>query len=447
VSFNAWLLLVGALVLCLALCSAWIRRSPISVTSLYLGIGVALGPWGVDLLSLDVPRASTWLEHTTEILLVVSLFIGGLRLRLPPSHPTWGPVYRLAAPLMILTIIGVAAFCHFVLGLNPALALLVGAILAPTDPVLAGEVTVGHAGDRDRLRYALSGEAGLNDGAAFPFVVLSLLLLHTGATTENLTTWALHRVAWAVPAALICGFVLGRLVGRVAIALRSRNQETAAPTDFLALALILLAYASAEAIGAWGFLAAFAAGVGLRAAEKGTVEESPHPDARAEEEPHPPAETLVEPNTVTSQEMQQPAVAAGVLVAEVFTFGDTIERLVEALLVVLIGISLASHWDVRGFVLGLVLIAIIRPPLTMLCLAGSALSGVQRALIGWFGIRGIGSLYYLAYACTHGLSMDAGGEVAGLVITAVTTSIVVHGVSCQPLMEWYERRNPSREAR
>jgi NhaP-type Na+/H+ or K+/H+ antiporter len=405
---------------------------------------VALGPWGAGLISLDLSRESAWLERATEIILVVSLFIGGLRLRLPPGHQAWRAAYRLAGPLMMLTIVGVAVFCHFVLGLNPALALLVGAILAPTDPVLAGEVTVGHAGDRDRLRYALSGEAGLNDGTAFPFVMLSLLVLGTPLTIENVTAWTFHRIVWAVPAALITGFLLGRLVGRAAIALRSRTQDTAAPTDFLALALIVLAFASAEAIGAWGFLAAFAAGVGLRAAEKGTVEKDPHPEAPAEQRHHPPAETLVAPNIVTSQEIQQPAVAAGVLVAEIFTFGDTIERLVEVMLVVLIGISLAVHWDVRGFVLGIVLIAIVRPPLTLICLARSPLSGMQRALIGWFGIRGIGSIYYLAYACTHGLSSGDSGKIADLVISAVATSIVLHGVSSQPLMNWYESRNRPR---
>jgi NhaP-type Na+/H+ or K+/H+ antiporter len=285
----------------------------------------------------------------------------------------------------------------------------------------------------------LSGEAGLNDGTAFPFVMLALLLLATTATPDAISKWALHRIVWAVPAALALGFLLGRLVGKVAIAFRARTRDTAVPTDFLALALILLAYAVAESIQAWGFLAVFAAGVGLRAAEKITVERDPHPDVPAEKQAHPPAETLVAPHTVTEQEIKQPAVAAGVLVAEVFSFGDTIERLVEALLIVLLGISLATHWDARGVLLGFALILIVRPPATLLALAGSPLSRSQRMLIGWFGIRGIGSVYYLAYACTHGVGIASATEISNLVIPAVATSVVIHGLSSQPLMQWYER--------
>jgi NhaP-type Na+/H+ or K+/H+ antiporter len=324
--------------------------------------------------------------------------------------------------------------------LSPALTVLLGAILAPTDPVLAGAVTVGHANDRDRLRYALSGEAGLNDGAAFPFVVLGLMLLEMDLTRGEIVAWSVQRIVWAIPAGLVVGFFLGRLVGSAAIRLRARNRDTAAPTDFLALALIALAYAVADAIGAWGFLAVFAAGIGLRRAEIRTVEDDPHPDAPASSITHPPAETLVSPNVVTEREMAQPAVAAGVLVAEVFSFGDTVERVLEVLLVVIVGISLATHWDVRGVGLAFLLMVLIRPPLCFLALVRAPLTPVQRGLIGWFGIRGIGSLYYLSYAFSHGLGGAAARELADLTLTAVAISIILHGVSAQPAMQWYERR-------
>jgi NhaP-type Na+/H+ or K+/H+ antiporter len=317
---------------------------------------------------------------------------------------------------------------------------LLGAILAPTDPVLAGTVTVGHSQDHDRLRYALSGEAGLNDGTAFPFVVLGLLWLHGPLGMSDLATWFSLELLWAVPAGLIVGFVLGRIVGSAAITLRSRNRDTAAPTDFLALALIALSYVGANAIGAWGFLSVFAAGIGLRRAEIRTIEASPHPDSRHRSEDHPPAETLVEPNTVTESELGEPAVAAGVLVAEVFSFGDTVERLLEVLLVVLVGVSLASHWNLDGALLGLALFVLVRPPATLLLLIGTPLTVLQRLLVGWFGIRGIGSLYYLCYALTHELEGAAARQIADLALSVVATSIVVHGLTSQPLMHWYERR-------
>jgi sodium/hydrogen antiporter len=440
-NFTGWLTAIGALLLTMALASAWIRRLPISTAAIYLGVGCLLGPWGLDLLRIDLTDSATWLERFTEIAVILSLFIGGLRLRLPLLDPEWRSAYRLASIVMLASIAGVALVAALAFDLSPALAVLLAAILAPTDPVLASSVTVGHSQDSDRLRYALSGEAGLNDGTAFPFVVLGLLLLAGDSDSGTFLGWAAHRLLWAVPAGLAIGYTLGRLIGSAAIALRARNRETAAPTDFLALALIALSYTAAEYAGAWGFLSVFAAGLGLRGAEVHTVETDPHPKADpSSNDAHPPAETLVEPNTVTEREMKEPAVAAGVLVAEVFSFGDTLERMLEVLLVVIVGVSLAQHWDPRALLLGAALIVVIRPLSTMLLLIGSPITRLQRALVGWFGIRGIGSLYYLGYALAHGVTGSKANELADLVLSVVAISIVVHGLTSQPLMEWYERR-------
>ncbi len=439
-TFLGWISLGGALLLAMAFSSAWIRRMAVSTASIYLGVGVLIGPWGFDLLRLDLTKPSAWFEHFTELAVVFSLFVGGLRLRLPFRDPAWHSAWRLASVVMLISIAGVAVIAWWLFDMPLALALLVGAMLAPTDPVLASSVTVGHSQDHDRLRYALSGEAGLNDGAAFPFVVLGLLLLETQFGMGDLARWATIKLLWAIPAGLVIGFVFGRVVGRAAIALRARSRDTSAPTDFLALALIALSHAFATVVGAWGFLSVFAAGIGLRRAEIRTVEESPHPESSdREDEPHPPAETMVAPNTVTRKEIAEPAVAAGVLVAEVFSFGDTVERMLEMLLVVLLGVTLATHWSWQGVALGLALIVVVRPPATMLCLMGSPLSKIQRALIGWFGIRGIGSLYYLAYALNHGLTGELSHKVAGITVSAVVTSIVIHGLTSLPLMSWYER--------
>ena len=443
-SFIGWMAVVGALLLTMALSSALIQRLPISTAAIYLGFGCAIGPWGLDLLRIDLSNNAPWIERLTEIAVILSLFIGGLRLRLPLRHLAWRAAYRLASVVMVATIAGIALCAWLLLDLHPALALLLGAILAPTDPVLASSVTVGHSQDNDRLRYALSGEAGLNDGAAFPFVVLGLLLLGP-VSISQIVGWGGLRLLWAVPAGLALGYGLGRLVGAAAISLRARHRDTAAPTDFLALALIALAYSSATAIGAWGFLAVFAAGIGLRHAEVVTVREDPHPQAKQKPaEAHPPAETLVSPNTVSEQQIAQPAVAAGVLVAEVFSFGDTLERMLEVLLVVIVGISLANHWDPRGFILAVALIVVVRPAATLLLLARTPTTGLQRILLGWFGIRGIGSVYYLAFALTHGVQSAAGQELADMTISIVAASIVVHGLTSQPLMAWYDRRHSKR---
>jgi sodium/hydrogen antiporter len=443
-TFTMWTALGGALLLTMALSSAWIQRVPLSTAAIYLGVGIAIGPWGFDLVRIDLTDASPWLERFTEIAVVLALFIGGLRLRLPLRDPAWHAAHLLASLVMLASIAGVAAIAWWVFDFEPAMALLIGAILAPTDPVLAGAVTVGHSHDHDRLRYALSGEAGLNDGAAFPFVVLGLMLVGTDVGATQLAIWSIENILWAIPAGLVVGLVLGRVVGRAAIVLRSRSRDTVAPTDFLTLALIALSYTIANAIGAWGFLSVFAAGIGLRRAELRTVESDPHPEERENvRRAHPPAETLVSPNIVTEKELSEPAVAAGVLVAEVFSFGDAMERILEVLLVGLVGVALASHWDSRGAFIGLALILLIRPPATLLCLLGSPTTPLQRGLIGWFGIRGIGSVYYLAYALSHGVTGPAARELADITLTAVAMSIIAHGLTAQALMSWYDRRGQS----
>ena len=172
--------LVGALLLLMALSSAYVRRLPITTSTIYLAIGLLISPFGLDLIDVNFVEWRVWFEHLTEIALIVSLFIGGLKLRLPLKNPAWTAAYRLAAPVMFACIAGVAVFAHFVFGFDWAAAFLLGAVLAPTDPVLASTVSVDDASDHDRMRYGLSGEAGFNDGAAFPFVVFALMWAEYG---------------------------------------------------------------------------------------------------------------------------------------------------------------------------------------------------------------------------------------------------------------------------
>jgi NhaP-type Na+/H+ or K+/H+ antiporter len=451
-SYLAWMAVSGCLLLTMALSSAYIKRLPISTSLVYLALGIALGPLGFGAVSIDV-RHAAWFERLTELAVIVSLFVCGAKLRLPVGAPAWRAPLRLAGPLMLVTIAGVTAFAHWGLDLPLGAALLLGAVLAPTDPVLASAIAVESASDRDRMRYGLSGEAGLNDGTAFPFVILGLLWLEHGGPGEWLSGWALHRLLWAVPVGLLLGYVLGRLLGRLAVHIRARERDTAAPSDFLALAIIALAYVGAETIGAWGFLSVFASGLGLRHAESMLVREFPHPavagrDQRAapaerpavvitpgaHDESHPPAEDLVA--KVSAEELQEPSVAAGTLLAEVLSFGDTAERMLEVLLVLLVGIALVQHWDTRAFAMAFVLMVLIRPFGTLL---GTPTTFAQRALIGWFGVRGIGSLYYLAYALSHGLPEEFAAEVSALTLSIVCISVAVHGTSAQPLLKRYER--------
>lgn len=450
-SFLGWVTLCGLLLLAMALSSAYIRRLPVSTAAIYLAFGLAIGPLGFEWIALDFAKAAPWLERLAEIAIAIALFVGGLKLRLPLRHPAWSAAFRLAAPLLLLTIAGVAAVAHWLLGVPWPYAMLLGAILAPTDPVLAGTVTVNDAGDEDRMRYGLSGEAGLNDGMAFPFVLFALAWIDQGEVGGWVGPWALQRIVWGVPVALVLGFFLGRGVGRLAIWLRSHHRDTNAPSDLLALALIALAYVAAEWIGALGFLSVFAAGVGLRHAEMRVVARTPHPEHAAtgtaeDASAHPPAEQLVPP-TVEPEALKEPAVAAGVLVSEAMSFGDAVERVLEVALVVVVGVFVATHWDPRALLLGGALIVIVRPLGSAITLARSPTTGRQRWLMGWFGIRGIGSLYYLAYALDHGVAGRYADTLVDFTITTVAMSIVLHGMSAQPLLARYERALARRCAR
>jgi len=405
---------------------------------------VLIGQLGIGLWEMEFLHIAGWMEHLTEVAVLVSLFVSGLKLRMPLRHPAWKSAYVLAGPVMLACIGGVTLLCHYLFGLSWGVAVLIGAILAPTDPVLASLVQVNDARDSDRLRYGLSGEAGFNDGTAFPFVVFGLMLIAQGQLEADwVGEWALHRLLWAVPAGLLIGFLLGKLVGRVAIYLRARHTDTAmSPNDSLALALIALAYVGAELAGAWGFLAVFAAGLGLRHAEIAAADDSATPSEELINDavPHL-AEGGLAPRALSLDDRQlgQPQVAAGVLMGDVLAFGGQLERSLEVLLVTMLGVLVSVHWDWRAVPLGLALFLLIRPLSVMLLMPRRYLDRAQCLTAGWFGIRGIGSLYYLSYAVTHGLLPDEAQTIIGLVLSVVALSIVLHGLSTQPLLRRYER--------
>lgn len=454
-SFSEWCLVLGALALVSAVGSAHLRRLPLSEPLIFLVAGLALGSVGG--VSLNLADNAHWLERVAEVVVIVSLFVGGLKLRLPLGHRAWRAAYRLAGPAMLLCIAGIALAGAWLLGLTPATALLLGAILAPTDPVLADEFAVSDARDQDRLRYGLSGEAGLNDGAAFPFVVLGLLLIeHGGQWGGWVGGWALERLLWAVPAGLVLGYALGYGGGRLVVAVRQRTADRTATSDLLLLALVGLSYGLAEMIHAWGFLSVFAAGVGLRRAEvwlgrpqpglrdvadldsaEGAKHQPVQPQLRAPDSD--PAETLVEP-WLHPQALRDTRVASGLVVREVLSLGEALERLFVLAAVLLVGVLLAENWDWRGVRLGLVLFLLIRPLAVGLALQGTPTSRYQRLLMGWFGIRGLGSLYYLFYAVGEGVGAERAAELGALTLSVVALSVALHGVSATPLLRLYERR-------
>jgi NhaP-type Na+/H+ or K+/H+ antiporter len=443
-TFTVWVAVLGAVLLTLALTSSYLRWMPVTTSAMCLVLGVAIGPMGLGVLKLDISDSSVWMEHLTEVAVVFSLFVSGLKLRLPLKDRTWRVAYGLAGPVMILCIAGLCLALHYLFGLGWGVSMLIGAMLAPTDPVLAALVQVNDARDDDRVRFGLSGEAGLNDGTAFPFVILGLLMLHEDGS-GFLGDWLLRNVLWAVPAGLLVGYWMGRGIGKLTLSMRIRNADsTLSPNDYLALALIALAYVVAEWIQGYGFLSVFAAGLGLRQAE-----------VKSTDEAAPPAEHLVQPvvghETVDPQQavlgdtesLDDSQLAAGVMMSDMLAFGSLVERSMEVFLVTLLGVVMATHWDSRALLISALLFIVIRPLSVLIVPWRRLLDTSQRLLIGWFGIRGIGSLFYLFFALNHELQPEVAQLCINLTLSVVALSILVHGVTTQPTLAWYERHKKS----
>jgi sodium/hydrogen antiporter len=407
---HQWFLLVGALLVAMAFASGPVQRLPLSPAMLYLAVGFAIGPRGLDWLDVDIVNDADVVRLLAEIAVLVTLFSVGLRLRVTDYRTAWQAPLLLATAGMIVTTLLAAAGAMALLELSFASALLLAAMLAPTDPVLASDVQIRKPGDRDRVRLALTAEGGLNDGTAFPFLMLALGLLGLHPLGHLGLRWAAVDLVWATVAGLALGWLSGSVVARVLRAV----QRSGSPTElveFLVLGVIALIYGLALALKSYGFLAVFAGGLAIA---KGL-----HSDGSASERTDP-----------------------AKLRARLAAWTAQGERLCEVALVILVGVLLGHiEWTPMavGFVAVLVLVA--RPIAVLVTAPRQAFDLHQRRLVAWFGIRGIGSLYYLAYALDHAVPDELARTLADVALLTIAASIALHGVSATPLMDWYERRS------
>jgi NhaP-type Na+/H+ or K+/H+ antiporter len=422
-----WFLLVGGLLLVMGLTPSFIKRLPVTSAIIYLSIGLLVGPTLLNAFHFNPLKESALLEVLTEVAVLISLFTAGVKMPAPMQFDRWRTPLLLASTSMVLTVAMVAAFAHYVLGLSIGAAVLLGAIVAPTDPVLATDVQIRHPGDRDRLRFNLTCEAGMNDGSAFPFVMLGLGLLGLHDLGDFGLRWVLVDVLWATVAGIAIGVVLGSALGRLGWTLRSRRFDHELMDDFLGLGLIGVVYGLSELVNAWGFLAVFFAAVSLRQTEVRLI------SARAANVEkglagHDPVATSGGGDPV-------PTVSEGSLI-----FKEHLERLSELLLILLVGGSLfLDSWSWRAVSLALFLFLVARPLSVAIGLLGSHAPARVRGMVGWFGVRGIGSLYYLMYAIEHGLPEEMALELIHMTLIVVTMSILVHGASVKPLMNRFWR--------
>lgn len=437
-SFSVWALVIGALLITMALAGSLMKRLPVSASMFYLAVGYGLGTAGWGLMAPDPHRAAAILERVTEVALLISLFSVGLKLGLPFSSRHWRLPLRLAFVSMALTVGLIALVGVFWLALPLGAAVLLGGILAPTDPVLASDVQVDDPHDSDRLRFSLTGEGGLNDGAAFPFVLLGLGLLGMHELGAGGWRWLGLDVVWALAGGLVIGAALGAMIGKLVVYLRTRHQEAVGLDEFLALGLVALAYGVAQLAYASGFLAVFAAGLALqRVKERSRAQQAPAvgPAGLQDKEAHLAVAT-------------HPDLAGAYMMQAVRGFNEQLERIAELVIVLAVGAMLAYiriDWTTTVFIV--LLFFVLRPLSVWLGLLGASVSGDQRLLIAWFGIRGIGSIYYLMFALNHGLSGPLADQAINITLAAVAASIILHGISVTPLMSLYTRRQNGKSRR
>jgi NhaP-type Na+/H+ or K+/H+ antiporter len=381
-----------------------------SLAILCVTLGVALFGTGVLSFQPDPRTYDTLTERIAELVVIISLMGAGLKLDRPLGWKRWSSTWRLLAIAMPLTMLGVAWLGVAGLGLTLPMAMLLGAAIAPTDPVLASDVQVGppRSGDEDEVRFGLTSEAGLNDALAFPFVHLAILAAAGGlASGAALGSWFAVDVLWKLAAGAGMGWLTGRALGFL-IFHNEKLGLSRLGDGLVALGATFIAYAATELVHGYGFLAVFVCALTIRAWER---------DHDFHEEMH--------------------------------HFSDQVERLLMMLVLVLFGGAIAQGllssltWLDMG--VGLAVLLVVRPLAGMIAMAGSGLPLRDRALLSFLGIRGLGTVYYVAYALNHGDFGDS-ERLWAIIGFIVAASIVIHGVSASPLLIDLAKRRRGRRA-
>ncbi|WP_247233029.1 sodium:proton antiporter [Telluribacter sp. SYSU D00476] len=407
---NTYIIVITVIGLA-AMGMAWMplfsKKIGVSYAIPYVLFGVLLYLF-LDVLPLPNPiRKLEYTVRLTELVVIISLMGTGLKIDRPFSYKAWQAPLRLISVTMLLSIALIAFLGWWGLHMDAASAILLGAVLAPTDPVLASDVQVGppNEGQRDDVRFALTAEAGLNDGMAFPFTWLAVAVaLMTSSGEGGLMEWFTVDLLYRIIAGVISGYVLGRLLAYLIFNEWKWTQGKKiyeGDNAFMALAATLLIYGLTEIIHGYGFIAVFVGAVALRSRE-------------LEHEFH----------------------------TELHSFTDQIERILVAIVLILFGGSLINGileeltWEMALY--GLAFVFLVRPLTGYLGLIGTGLHKKQKWAIAFFGIKGIGSFFYLSFALEKA-DFPSGDDVWALVAFTVLVSLVVHGVTASFSMKNLEK--------
>jgi sodium/hydrogen antiporter len=401
------LIIIGLAILAMAWMPSITERIRVSYSVIYVAVGCIIYYFFDFLPKPDLRTNNAIPLHLTELVVIISLMGTALKIDQKFNFRTWHVPFRLVSVNMFLCIGAMMALCVFFLGFNPILALLIAAVLSPTDPVLATDVQVGapHEDTKDNVKFSLTAEAGFNDGIAFPFVWLAIMLVgvNSGAASV-LGDWALEHVIYQFGVAVAVGILVGRMVAFLIFGLPKRNDSLETRDGFVSIAATLLVYGVTEMIHGYGFVAVFIAGLTIRNYER---------DHKFHKRLH--------------------------------EFSEQMERILVGVMLIFFGGTLVNgildKLDWKMAVAGLVFLFMIRPAATYLSLIGSGLHQKEKVVIAFFGIRGVGSAYYLLFA----YSMAAFGQeerVWSLVAFIILISILIHGSTASILIKKLEEELP-----
>jgi len=407
---GAFYLVAGLAAIAAALVPRFISRLPLSMPMVFLGAGFVLFTLIPDIPDPDPLAHPVFVEHLTEICVVISLMGAGLALNRPVGWRRWSTTWRLLTITMPLSMLAVGVLGWFALGFGAAASVLVAAVLAPTDPVLAGEVQVGEPATddddhhEDEARFALTSEAGLNDGLAFPFAYAAISMSLVGAAPQAwLGHWLAVDVGWRLGMGLVVGLGVGWVLRKLFFASRAERLNLAEQAEgFVALAATFVAYGVAELLQGYGFIAVFTCACTIRAAERS------HDYHRV-----------------------------------LHSYVEQLERLLTVSVLLLLGGSVAggilADVGMAEVAVAAAFLLLIRPLSGLVGLVGRGLGPRERLVVAFFGVRGVGSLYYIAYALERGDFAEP-DRLWAIVVLVVVGSVLLHGVSATPAMALLDRR-------
>lgn len=407
---------VGLGALAAALLPHVAKGRPFSLPIAFVATGILIGALPNVSFTVEPVENPKLVEHASEVIVIIALMGAGLGLDRKMGLRRWANTWRLLAVAMPLTITAISGVGWALLGLPLASAVLLGAALAPTDPVLAGEVQVGEPASRaadenaeDEVRFSLTSEAGLNDALAFPFVYVAIAMAVHGANPSHwFSSWFAWDVVYRLAVGAFVGWFVGRMMGRMFFSTRLQALGLAEHREgFVALAATFLTYGAAEALHGYGFLAVFLSAVAIRNSERF---DGYHQVLHA--------------------------------------FVEQVERLLTVLMLLLVGMAVSDGafgpvgW--REIVFALIVLAVVRPLCGAMSLIGGRGSRVDRMAIAFFGVRGIGSIYYLAFALTAADFAADAESLYAIVGLVVTGSVLLHGVTAGPVIKQLDRRRANR---